>query len=93
MTSSPLQGLALTCIAGFLAGNCMLPMKFVKRWAWENIWLVFTIVSLLLLPFVLARIILGDVFVVYSSLPLTAFAAPLFLELAGEWHRRPSGSP
>jgi L-rhamnose-H+ transport protein len=93
MTSSPLQGLALTCIAGLLAGNFMLPMKFVKRWAWENTWLVFTIVSLLLLPFALARIILGDVFAVYSSLPLTAFAAPLFLELAGEWHRRSSGSP
>jgi len=77
MTPSLLQGLALTCIAGLLAGNCMLPMKFVKRWAWENTWLVFTIVSLLVLPFALARIILGDVFAVYSSLPLTAFAAPL----------------
>jgi L-rhamnose-H+ transport protein len=77
MTSSLSQGLALTCVAGLLAGNCMLPMKFVKRWAWENTWLVFTIVSLLVLPLALARIILGDVFAVYSSLPFMAFAAPL----------------
>ena len=77
MTPSLLPGLALTCVAGLLAGTCMLPMKFAKRWAWENTWLVFTIVSLLVLPCALALIILGDVFNIYSSLPLTAFAAPL----------------
>jgi hypothetical protein len=37
-------GLGMTLVAGLLAGNSMLPMKFVKRWQWENTWLVFSLV-------------------------------------------------
>jgi hypothetical protein len=29
-------GLLLTLVAGLLSGNCMLPMKFARRWPWEN---------------------------------------------------------
>ena len=34
-----------TLAAGLLSGNCMLPMKFAKRWPWENTWLIFTVMS------------------------------------------------
>ena len=52
-------GIALTLLAGLSSGCCMLPMKFARRWQWENIWLVFSIVSLFILPWGLALIVMG----------------------------------
>jgi len=70
-------GLLLTLIAGLLSGNCMLPMKFARRWQWENTWLVFSVVSLVILPWALALVLVNDVGAVYAALPASAFAAPL----------------
>jgi L-rhamnose-H+ transport protein len=77
MTANLWLGLLLTMAAGLLSGNCMLPMKFARRWPWENTWLVFSIVSLLILPWALALALLDHVGGVYAALPASAFAAPL----------------
>ncbi len=77
MTSAVWFGLLLTLIAGMLSGNCMLPMKFAKRWPWENTWFVFSIVSLVILPWGLALTLIHDIWAVYSALPASAFLAPL----------------
>ena len=63
--------------AGLLSGNCMLPMKFVRRWAWENVWLVFTLISLVLIPWALGFMLVRDLACVYASLPLGAFTVPV----------------
>jgi L-rhamnose-H+ transport protein len=55
----------------------MLPMKFVKRWQWENTWLVFSVVSLVILPWALALTLVRDVGAVYAALPAKSFLAPL----------------
>src|SRR5690348_13346048 len=70
-------GLLLTLLAGLLSGNCMLPMKFVRRWPWENTWLVFSVVSLVILPWTLALAVVNGVGAVYAALPSSAFVAPL----------------
>jgi L-rhamnose-H+ transport protein len=70
-------GLLLTLLAGLLSGNCMLPMKFAKRWQWENTWLVFTLVSLVLLPWGLAFAFVKNTRAVYAALPPSAFIAPI----------------
>lgn len=62
-------GVALTLVAGLSAGSCMLPMKFVRRWQWENSWLVFSVVSLFILPWGLALLFVGDLGSVYSAVP------------------------
>jgi L-rhamnose-H+ transport protein len=72
-------GIALTLFAGVLSGTCMLPMKFVRRWAWENTWAVFSIVSLMLLPWSLALFIVRDLFAVYGALPISQLALPFVL--------------
>ncbi len=69
-------GLLLTLAAGLFSGSSMLPMKFAQRWPWENIWLVFTVVSLLILPWTLAFALLHDVAAVYAALPASTFVAP-----------------
>jgi L-rhamnose-H+ transport protein len=77
MTADLWFGLLLTLVAGTLSGNCMLPMKFVKRWPWENTWLIFSLVSLVILPWGLALALVKDVQAVYAALPASAFVAPL----------------
>jgi L-rhamnose-H+ transport protein len=77
MTPRLWTGLTLTLAAGLLAGNCMLPMKFARRWPWEGVWFMFSIVSLAILPWALALTLVSHLFSVYASLPASAFVAPV----------------
>jgi L-rhamnose-H+ transport protein len=60
-----------------MAGNSMLPAKFARRWAWENIWLVFTVFSLVVFPWALALARVERLGEIYSGLPASSFALPL----------------
>jgi L-rhamnose-H+ transport protein len=48
------QGLGLLILAGIMNASFSTPMRFVRTWAWENTWLVWSLISLLLLPCLLA---------------------------------------
>jgi multidrug transporter EmrE-like cation transporter len=74
-TSLPI-GILLTLVAGLMSGNCMLPMKFSRSWSWENTWLVFSVVSLIILPWALALGLVDHLFETYSALSLTEIAVP-----------------
>lgn len=76
-------GFLLTLAAGVLSGNCMLPMKFAKRWPWEATWLIFTLVSLVILPWALALTEVKSLHAVYAALPVRAFLTPL--AFGGGW--------
>jgi len=82
MTSSLSIGITLTLLAGLMSGNCMLPMKFAQRWKWENIWLIFSVVSLVVLPWALALYLVDHLFETYQALSLFQLAIP-FLFGAG----------
>jgi len=69
-------GLPMVLAAGILSGNCMLPMKFARRWPWEGTWLVFSIVSLIFLPWVLAFAFVPGICDLYRTLPASAFIVP-----------------
>ena len=66
MASAALTGTLLAVIGGLIHGSFATPMKGIeKRWAWENIWLVYSVVALILLPPLLAFSTvpaLGDVY-------------------------------
>ncbi len=72
-------GLALTLLAGVSAGNCMLPVKFVRHWQWENLWLVFSLVSLVVLPWTLALLLAGNLGRLYTSLTPGQLLLPFIL--------------
>lgn len=55
----------------------MLPLKFNRSWRWENTWLVFSLVSLVLLPWSLALSMVNHLFQTYSLLPPSDFATPI----------------
>src|SRR5437868_10591480 len=46
-------GLSLLLLAGAMNGSFTLPMKFTRKWAWENTWLMWTIFALFIFPVVL----------------------------------------
>jgi L-rhamnose-H+ transport protein len=64
-------------IAGLMSGNCMLPMKFTRQWKWENVWLVFSFVSLFVLPYLLAFAQVKDPLDVYRAVPIRMMYGPL----------------
>jgi L-rhamnose-H+ transport protein len=49
MTSNTV-GIALALLGGIVVGNCMLPLKRIRVWPWECTWLVFSFVSMILVP-------------------------------------------
>jgi L-rhamnose-H+ transport protein len=60
-----------------MSGTCMLPLKFVRAWKWENVWLVFSIVSLILIPWALALAFVDNLFGTYGVLSLRQFVVPV----------------
>jgi len=70
-------GMLLTLLAGAMSGNCMLPAKWVRRYQWENVWLIFSLFSLLVFPWALGLSLVHHLPDVYAQLPMSAFAAPL----------------
>lgn len=77
MTPQVWIGLAMALLAGVMAGNCMLPMKYVRRWRWENTWLVFSVVSLAVIPWALAWLAIGNPVDFWARLPAGDFTAPV----------------
>jgi L-rhamnose-H+ transport protein len=79
MGRSVLLGVSLVMIAGFMSGCCMLPVKFVRSWKWENVWLVFSILSLVVIPWSLAFAFVGRLFDTYRALSAHQLAVPMLL--------------
>src|SRR5438552_13004595 len=77
MGHSVLPGVSLVLIAGLMAGCCMLPMKFVRSWKWENVWLVFSVISLIVIPWALALALVDNLFATYSALSMRQFVVPI----------------
>lgn len=67
MTNAQWIGFATVLAGGVCQGSFMLPMKWTKRWAWENTWLIFACWAYLLCPW----------FIVFASIqhPFRVFAA------------------
>jgi L-rhamnose-H+ transport protein len=47
-------GIILIVIAGLMQGTFMLPTKYVRKWKWENMWLSYSILAYLVLPWLIA---------------------------------------
>jgi L-rhamnose-H+ transport protein len=77
MPQSLWAGIALILAAGAMAGCCMLPLKFNRRWRWENTWLIFSLISLVVLPWALALSLVQHLFQTYNSLTVSQFVIPV----------------
>jgi L-rhamnose-H+ transport protein len=43
-------GIFLAVLSGLMNGTFTLPMRFLGRWSWENVWALFIVVSCVLMP-------------------------------------------
>ncbi len=69
-------GMLIVFVAGLLNGSFTLPMKYSRAWAWENIWSVYSVVALLVLPWSLAGGFVPHLAQVYQSLGWKALLYP-----------------
>ena len=74
MRTDYVTGFLLILIAAAMNGAYAIPMKFMPRWKWENIWLVWTVLSLWALPLVLGWAAVPYPIQVYSTTPWTSLA-------------------
>jgi L-rhamnose-H+ transport protein len=72
------SGWALLLFAGAANATFSLPMKFVRRWQWENTWAAWTVFALLALPATLAISSVPSLSAIYGGPGLQA-AAIVFL--------------
>ncbi len=71
MTSSFASSFALVCLGGVLTGVFALPMKYLTRWRWENIWLIYALCAQVIIPVVVIGSVVPDLAGVYARVPTT----------------------
>jgi L-rhamnose-H+ transport protein len=74
MRTDLVAGFLLILIAAAMNGAYAIPMKFMPRWKWENIWLLWTVLSLWILPLALAAAAVPHPIQAYSSTSWTSLA-------------------
>jgi len=75
MDAQILLGAGIVLLAGFLQGLFAVPMKFARRWNYENIWLVFAFTGLVLFPWLLTFATVPHLGEIYHSTPGKTIAA------------------
>jgi L-rhamnose-H+ transport protein len=70
-------GTAIILASGAINGSFAVPMKYARRWRWENTWLVFSLISLLVLPWILALSFVPHLVHLYQEVPSRAILYPV----------------
>src|SRR6266852_1133917 len=71
-------GLAAVVFAGVLQGLFAVPMKYARRWNYENIWLIYSLTGMVVLPWMLTTATVPHLVEVYSLTPM-----PVLVRMAG----------
>ena len=78
MLTETIFGFAAIVVGGAMQGSFALPLKFTRRWSWENIWLVYSAAGMLLLPWAAAFLTSPDLGAVYASVSRQSLLAASF---------------
>ena len=70
MMSGTSTGIATLIVAGVTNASFTMPMKYARKWAWENTWLVWTVFSLVVLPLAVTFVTVPNLSAVYRSVTL-----------------------
>lgn len=69
-------GVLLAMAGGVMVGNCMVPLNYLRSWRWENAWIVFSLVALLILPWSMAFLRVPHLLSVYAHVDGSSFVMP-----------------
>ena len=73
---SLLTGFILVLVSGVMAGSALSPIKFVRKYRFENYWLIDSLTGTVAIPWALALIVTPHLFSVYSQLPWKVLLLP-----------------
>lgn len=76
-SSHPATGFLIVALSGMMTASFAAPMKLSRRWAWENMWLVYATLALVLIPTALLMWSLPHPIAFYGSLPPRLLLLPL----------------
>src|SRR5258708_38113635 len=65
--SSTVCGIAVLIVAGVTNASFTMPMRYARKWAWENTWLAWTVFALVVLPLAAALVTIPNLSMVYRS--------------------------
>src|ERR1700751_3564805 len=77
MTANLVVGLLLVVLAGLLNGSFAAPMKRMADWRWENTWLIFAVLGLVVIPWAIAFVTVPQLGSVYTGAPSSALVKVL----------------
>src|ERR1017187_8992166 len=66
MDQQLISACAYILVAGVMNGAYTLPLKLTRRWNWENMWFVFTVLGLCILPVLTAVLTIPDLWSIYG---------------------------
>lgn len=72
MTDTVVVGSSLAILSGAMNGAFTLPMRFLGRWEWENVWSIFIVTSCLVLPATIISVVAPHSWVVLAHAPAHA---------------------
>jgi len=61
-------GILIAILAGICLGTCFLPMRYMKEFAWENTWFVWSFTGLVVLPPLIAFLTVPDIFPIFREI-------------------------
>jgi L-rhamnose-H+ transport protein len=67
-----IRGILLTFVAGVMNAFWPLPMRHIQKWAWENIWTVWSVVALIIIPWLLAIVTVPKLESVFAAAGVSA---------------------
>jgi L-rhamnose-H+ transport protein len=70
-------GILIAILAGICLGTCFLPMRYMKGFAWENTWFVWSFTGLVILPPLIAFLTVPDVFQIFREISWNTTATVL----------------
>jgi L-rhamnose-H+ transport protein len=74
-------GMLIVFAAGILNGSFTLPMKYTRSWTWENIWSVYSVSAMLVMPWIIAIKFVPNLWRVYHGLTWSAVVYPALFGL------------
>ena len=76
------MGSAFVLLAAIANASFSLPMKWMTRWSWENVWFVWSVWSLLIFPLLAAYATVPQLFAGYGEVAPGAIARVIFFGFA-----------
>jgi L-rhamnose-H+ transport protein len=82
MITTLAAGALLAILSGLMNGSFTLPMRFLGRWDWEHVWVLFVFVSCLLMPAVILTVDAPQSWTILAHAPAHAVLIAAFTGLA-----------